>query len=40
VNDPDQPVELTVELVQTMAERYPTLLVRTRETVATNDSVD
>jgi hypothetical protein len=40
-NDPDQgPVELTVELVQTMAERYPTLLVRTREAVATNDSVD
>jgi hypothetical protein len=27
------PVELSLELVQTMAERYPTLLVRTREAV-------
>jgi hypothetical protein len=34
------PVELTVELVQTMAEKYPTLLVRTRDAVASNESID
>jgi hypothetical protein len=34
----EKPVELGVELVQTMAEKYPTLLVRTREPAAVASS--